>query len=104
MASFSFFLRTLKTYDTMGLEVSQVSSIRVADFSIRGKMIVPDDAEEEARWENEVWEYRKGNKIYRLVPCIEVEEDDKIYYLQLNKNDVEGFEFCALTEANWMEE
>jgi hypothetical protein len=80
------------------------SVVRLADFSIRGKMVIPSDIEEEACWENEVWEYKKGNKIYRLVPCLEVEEDGKIYHLQLDRNDVDGFEFCALTEANWMEE
>ena len=76
---------------------------RLAEFMIKGKMLIPDNAVEQASWQNETWEYNVNGKIYRLVPCVEVEDGDDTYYLPIDKMKGEGFEFCSLSEASWEE-
>lgn len=76
---------------------------RLAEFLIKGKMLIPDQVENQSTWENETWEYELNGKVYRLAPCIEVEDGSHTYYLPIDKMKEEGFEFCNLTEASWEE-
>ena len=78
--------------------------IRVAEYLIKGQMIVPLDSEETLNFENEVWEYKIDGKTYRLVPAIEMEDENgNISYLNAEQMKKNNFEICSLDEANWME-
>jgi hypothetical protein len=80
---------------------------KMANFLIKGKMLVPNSADETLAFENEIWEFKTNGRTYRLVPAIEVEDDNinMTYYLNDKKSlEAFGFDMCSLDEANWMEE
>ena len=79
--------------------------IRLAEYFIKGQMIIPENSQETLNFKNEIWEYKIDGKTYRLVPALEMEDEEgNITYLNAEQMKKNNFEICSLNEANWMEE
>lgn len=80
--------------------------IRVADFYIKGTMVLPDDVDGLVYHENETWEFEKSGFSFKLTPSIEVEDKDgNIIFLNTERAMKQfGFEIGQLNDASWVEE
>lgn len=79
-------------------------NFRLAEYLIKGQMLIPENSQETLNFENEIWEYKNDGKTYRLVPAIEMEDENgNITYLDAEQMKKNNFEICSLNEANWFE-